>query len=561
MKKRIIAAVLLSVFVFISFAFCATTKTKNDNKVKIFFPPNNTLFKTNKVTLSGYSSSKSDKEYKVRIEGTGVYEYKYRLIKFKLDEANLFNVKARLYPGLNKLQFNGKTRFLFFDDKTGSVPYIFKKSYLHSEPDCENCHKVEPTFSEALNDEVNNVCNECHDKVEDKKNIHPGFEESTCVECHNPHFSKYEGHLQKPMKALCFDCHDDVTAIQDAEFSVVHSPVEKGECNKCHDPHASDNESLLLKEKYELCTSCHVEPRDFGHASEYDDCSLCHEHHAAKRFVLLKEKYWENCLDCHDEVAGQKFKHMPKGRGCGDCHNPHSDTDLQDVVKGCRNCHKPDDKNFARFHGGLVLPVEKCFVCHTPHDAYNQSLLKSRLHFPLTQSGNCGVCHTMQGRDKKKLGWIVERSEVCFKCHGDKKPLIGYDSSVHPPVLNGDCVQCHSPHLKLKRKQLLEPIETLCFKCHDNFVETMLGYGEGASLHPPVEERDCLVCHDPHQSENFALLRTELNTICFECHDDNVATLNGRTIVYFHEPPTSELCTKCHSPHMSRKKKLLKERD
>ncbi len=549
MKRIIFAVYLLTNLFFINNAY---------SKAQLFSPPNDTLFEKDTINVIGTSDKAEEKVQKIRIEGTGIYQYKDREITFNITKEKLFNVKAHLYPGTNKIIFKGETRFVYFDDKTAKVPYSFEKLYEHSEPDCDNCHKMDAGgFSTELTGDVDEICNECHDQVDGKKNIHPGFEDSSCIDCHNPHFSKYKGHLQKRAPDLCADCHDSVTEKEGSEFVVTHRPVERGECASCHNPHASDNERLLVKERYELCTGCHPGPKNFGHADEYDDCTMCHEPHVSNRFILLKDKYWENCLDCHDEVADQKFKHLPEGRGCGDCHNPHSDTDIEDVARTCRSCHKPEDKEFARFHGGLILPVEKCLKCHTPHDALNKRLLRSKLHFPLTQAGNCVACHEMKTGKQKKLGFVMAQTSVCFKCHGDKKPLVGYDGSVHPPVVKGTCIACHSPHLKLKRKQLLLPLEKLCFKCHDDFVEKVKGI-KGSSVHPPVEENDCLACHDPHKSDNIALLTTKLNDLCFECHDRSVSIIDGRNIVYYHEPPTEDVCTNCHSPHSSEKSNLLR---
>jgi predicted CXXCH cytochrome family protein len=567
-KTKILISALFINILFTTFAF---------SKVKLFYPPLNSSFNKETITISGYSDEKISGDLVLKIEGNDAHRGKTRKQKIKLNDQNLFSVKMRLFPGTNEVSIGKSSRYVYYDDGSEDVPYVFSRFYEHSEPDCDNCHVLDPAFSKELTGEVNEVCSECHDQVKGKKNIHPGFEENTCIDCHDPHFSKYRGHLKKKAKKLCADCHDPVTKIKGAEITVVHPPVEQGRCANCHNPHASDNEFFLHKPTYELCTTCHTEPRDFGHADNYDDCTLCHEHHRAERFILLKDKYWENCLECHDEVADQKFKHLPKGRGCGDCHDPHSDTDLQEVKKACKNCHNlKKDKEFARFHANLELPVSKCFKCHQPHDAFNKRLLKSKLHFPLTQAGNCTACHKMVEEEtkvkkrkkrkakgkkkkakKKKIGWIVEKSEVCFKCHGNKKPLMGYDESIHPPVLNGDCVQCHSPHLKLQKKQLLYSLEDLCYKCHRSFEKQAKKFKNG-SLHPPVEERECLACHNPHKSENKSLLLIPPNKLCFECHDETKSVIEREDVIHYHNPPKRKICIECHSPHMSERPNLLK---
>jgi predicted CXXCH cytochrome family protein len=536
---------------FVNNAFC---------KVNVHFPVNYALLESSTITISGFSDKKIREDLTVVVEGRGAYDGKTRRERFKFNSKNVFNVEVRLYPGINKiviLDESDEGRYVYFDDKTEKAPSHFSRYYEHSEPECGNCHKMKPVFSKKIIAGVNEICSDCHDKVEGKILIHPGFKENNCVDCHDPHFSKYKGHLVKEIQELCYDCHDNVTKIEGAEFTVVHPPLIQEGCVKCHEPHAGNNAHLLHLPKYDLCTSCHPEPGEFGHADIYDDCSMCHEHHSAERFLLLKEEYWESCLDCHDEVADQKFKHHPDGRGCGDCHDPHSDTDLDSVKRGCRYCHKNNDPELSRFHGGLELSVEKCLKCHTPHDAYNKRLLKSKLHFPLTQAGNCITCHMMEKKRRRKLGWNIEKSEVCFKCHGNKRPLADYDKSIHQPVFSGDCTQCHSPHLKLANAQLLLKREELCYKCHESFIEKSKDF-ENGSMHPPVGENDCLVCHNPHKSENDNLLKSRLNILCFECHYEKVSDTSDQTLLYYHEPPTKDLCTSCHDPHMSKKKKLLK---
>ena len=516
------------------------------------------MFEKNGINFLGYSDEETQAELLILIEGTGIYEDRFREEWTDITDQYLFSVEVYLFPGINKVHFQGRTILVYYDEKLEKTPPEFERIYSHSEPDCDNCHRMIPGFNKRLTGEVNEVCEECHDKVEGKAEIHPGFEDSTCVDCHDPHFSKHKGHLQAKVQNVCYECHDDVTKITGRGNTKIHPPVEVAGCAKCHDPHASDNEHFLVMKKYELCATCHSEPRDYGHKDNYDDCTLCHEHHASKNLVLLKEEYWDNCLDCHDEVADQKFRHQPKGRGCGDCHDPHSDTDLENVITWCTNCHGTWDEGFSRFHGGLTISIKKCFKCHMPHDAYNKRLLKSQLHFPLTQAGNCVACHDIDPDSRENKVRIPNKAKVCFKCHGDMKPFEEYDNSIHPQVISGDCVRCHSPHLKLKRKQLLVPVERLCYKCHENYVEKAQRI-DGGSLHLPVEENECLECHDPHQSKGVSLLKTSLmNALCFECHEESITKVKRRKLIHYHYPPTDMICTACHLPHLSKKENLLK---
>ena len=45
----------------------------------------------------------------------------------------------------------------------------------------------------------------------------------------------------------------------------------------------------------------------------------------------------------------------------------------------------------------------------------------------------------------------------------------------------------------------MEEGSALCYQCHDEFS------GQG-SLHPPVDEGECIECHNPHGSTQASLL-------------------------------------------------------
>ena len=47
------------------------------------------------------------------------------------------------------------------------------------------------------------------------------------------------------------------------------------------------------------------------------------------------------------------------------------------------------------------------------------------------------------------------------------------------------------------------------------------------STHEAVVEGNCASCHDPHASENAKVLITGGNQLCYECHPDIAATVEG----------------------------------
>jgi predicted CXXCH cytochrome family protein len=74
---------------------------------------------------------------------------------------------------------------------------------------------------------------------------------------------------------------------------------------------------------------------------------------------------------------------------------------------------------------------------------------------------------------------------------------------------------------------------------------------ESASRHAPYEMGQCEVCHDASAGGSApGPLRMSGNALCFDCHDEFKKTVKGH-------PAAKTACTSCHSPHNSRKRKLL----
>jgi predicted CXXCH cytochrome family protein len=154
----------------------------------------------------------------------------------------------------------------------------------------------------------------------------------------------------------------------------------------------------------------------------------------------------------------------------------------------------------------------------------------------------------------------ADKDKSCVDCH---KKLIT-KRVVHPAIaqyarMEQGCPSCHTaPHGKQKaEKSLKEKVPGLCFQCHDkqNFSR--------AHVHPPVAAGDCTACHNPHASDNGALLAQPLPYLCQTCHDDKK---DGRHILQSYglgddhpiqgrKDPSRirrELsCTSCHNPHSS----------
>jgi predicted CXXCH cytochrome family protein len=74
---------------------------------------------------------------------------------------------------------------------------------------------------------------------------------------------------------------------------------------------------------------------------------------------------------------------------------------------------------------------------------------------------------------------------------------------------------------------------------------------ESVSRHAPYESGQCDVCHEGGgRGRAPGRIAKAGNALCFDCHDEFKKTVKGH-------PAAASACTSCHSPHNSRKKKLL----
>ncbi|PIV85670.1 MAG: hypothetical protein COW52_01005, partial [Nitrospirae bacterium CG17_big_fil_post_rev_8_21_14_2_50_50_9] len=114
------------------------------------------------------------------------------------------------------------------------------------------------------------------------------------------------------------------------------------------------------------------------------------------------------------------------------------------------------------------------------------------------------------------------------------------------------CLNCHSPHLGYTKNNLVNPLHTLCFRCHD---ASIMG---NEFKHPPAEQ-DCITCHKPHSSGNVMLLQDETIPLCQNCHSvlgKHVHPMAGN----YKDPVTGRMltCASCHDPHSSDFEKLTR---
>lgn len=181
------------------------------------------------------------------------------------------------------------------------------------------------------------------------------------------------------------------------------------------------------------------------------------------------------------------------------------------------------------------------------------SLVAGRFVHEPAGEGECLECHKSSGEPHPaggKPGFLPVSSgaELCYRCHD----RFGGSKTVHSPVEEGDCLACHDPHSSdikgLVRQE--DGLSGVCFQCHDQQAF------RHRVCHGPVDAGECTACHMPHQSDNPALLTTEGRKLCTGCHTDIAQGLEKAA--YVHAALEEKSCQACHDVHGSDLRGLLK---
>jgi len=209
----------------------------------------------------------------------------------------------------------------------------------------------------------------------------------------------------------------------------------------------------------------------------------------------------------------------------------------------CENCHvrnnnEHPNKNVKGFSLLSDIP-QLCFTCH-------ENYTKKNIHPPVAE-GECLFCHSPHASANKSL-LLNNQPQPCSRCHVQE---IENKKFKHDPVFDGNCQTCHDPHQSDFDHFLKVEQPKICLNCHDaQKAESAL-----INAHQPFTE-DCAKCHSPHGSDNGKLLNEKIPVLCFSCHTGLQSEIENSSTV--HAPVTnSKQCSNCHSPHASKQNSLL----
>jgi hypothetical protein len=186
------------------------------------------------------------------------------------------------------------------------------------------------------------------------------------------------------------------------------------------------------------------------------------------------------------------------------------------------------------------------------------------------------------------LGWAVsdgatEAGCVNLSCH----PGFPGDWQVVHPALGKGCPACHPPYLAGKLHPVKTPFGPTCLSCHTALGEAVRA---AASVHAPVREGKCIVCHDPHGINGRASHRllkfdpvmeegagerldlpASIEKFCVSCHPQVMRPLSlsagatdfraGTRNLHMLHGRNEKLrsCLLCHDPHAASSAHLLRE--
>lgn len=173
----------------------------------------------------------------------------------------------------------------------------------------------------------------------------------------------------------------------------------------------------------------------------------------------------------------------------------------------------------------------------------------------------CTSCHEIRvNKDITRTKLITTTSHaLCLTCHADKNAA-EIKGKVHAPAVR-DCVKCHDAHQSDNKNQLLKPVvgETkdanLCLGCHKIGLDTPKDGSRHAAL-----DMGCDTCHVTHKTgergkrEFDFHLTKDAPALCIDCHDPKDAALAAK---HNGQPIAKADCLTCHDPHQSSQKHLM----
>ncbi len=216
------------------------------------------------------------------------------------------------------------------------------------------------------------------------------------------------------------------------------------------------------------------------------------------------------------------------------------------------------------YKNGILIneQIRHLYVTSPIYQAYKYPPIEYKRQFFHTNKNEaaCKSCHDMSVNEKKDIAFIDVTESNCYGCHNK----LTKEKYAHAPAVNWLCTSCHNgdvgtdnEKLKGRSKYLVsEPVNKLCFRCHKENFKLWKSY---RYQHDPLDSGRCNKCHNSHASPYKMFVRKPVNQICLGCHKDKHIKAKQKGSAC-EGTSDGKHCIKCHTPHATNKKFLLKEK-
>jgi predicted CXXCH cytochrome family protein len=233
----------------------------------------------------------------------------------------------------------------------------------------------------------------------------------------------------------------------------------------------------------------------------------------------------------------------------------------------CLFCHENQQTAGGKgtAHGNYPVVSKSCKLCHQNHDSKNKKYLRDNIHAPVAES-DCSSCHVSSANKKNPFALKESLPTLCYNCHDQADYA---KKSIHAALGRKEsCLLCHEPHASEQKKLMKGSVPDICWSCHAIVKEDL----KRTSVHPPFEGGECLVCHTPHSSAQKHLLVDDAGLgKCQTCHTQRhlhslgvkaskkmvMSNYYAKSSVQYDEDGKI-VCSSCHHPHASGQPKLVR---
>jgi predicted CXXCH cytochrome family protein len=194
----------------------------------------------------------------------------------------------------------------------------------------------------------------------------------------------------------------------------------------------------------------------------------------------------------------------------------------------------------------------KCLECHA------DKTKGKNVHTAV--AAGCTSCHEVRvTKDVTRVKLVTTTaSALCFTCHADENPA-DIKGTVHNPAKR-DCLKCHDPHQSENKFQLIKASsggekENLCLSCHTIGLNTPPKGSRHVAL-----DMGCETCHVTHKTGEVGKIEFDFHltkappALCVDCHEPKD---EGLQKAHQNQPFATANCVQCHDPHQSAAPKLL----